>query len=240
LGIVPSKIGVPRGSLGCVGDYKLAPDGFSDKFEPVVCNHFITESTFGLPVFKWPNQELVMNQINQWWRKNAADGKTSILTAYSLGKAQRLIANLDQTIGKVIVHETIASVNEALIRDGAVIPKTYSANASFDIKNSLGSVVIAPPQAISSMWVNQFAPFEIAQVSGWMMSKKMRQSRKARHAFVLSDHGDWNELNQAVELSQAENIYVTHGYKNAFARWLNEKGYQAHIVPSFFDGSGSD
>jgi len=227
-----------RGEVWVVsGDYKLESDGFSDEFEPIQSNHFVTESTFGLPIFNWEKQEIVMDQINQWWRKNASDGKNSILTAYSLGKAQRLIFNLDHSIGSIFVNDSIAAVNDALIKDGAVIPKTNCISSNKPIS---GSIIIAPDSVIGSSWSEQFKPFEVAQVSGWMMTKGMRKRRNAKHAFVLSDHADWKALNQAVELSDAENIYVTHGYKSEFARWLNERGYNAHIVPSSFDGSGSD
>lgn len=230
-----------RGEVWAVsGDYKLEPDGFSDTFEPVVCNHFITESTFGLPIFNWDNQSMVFGQINQWWRKNAAAGKVSVLTAYSLGKAQRLIVNLDHSIGKVLVHESIADVNEALVNDGAILPKTYTMKLTSSSKENAGVMIIAPPAAIGSKGFEQFMPYEVAQVSGWMMTKGLRQKRNAKHAFVLSDHADWRELNRAVELSQAENIYVTHGYKNEFARWLRERGYNAQIVSTSFGGSGAD
>ena len=217
------------------GDYKLGNDGFSGEFEPVPCHTFITETTFGLPVFKWKPQTEVIGQINNWWQQNANDGKTSILCAYALGKAQRLLANVDHSIGEIYVQGAVANVNEALERDGAKLPKyTY---ASPDVDKSLykGSLLITPSSSIGTSWMRKFQPYEVATVSGWMQIRGIKRRRNSGHGFVMSDHADWDELNQAIAATRAERVYVTHGYTDVFQRWLEQQGIKAGIVETTFE-----
>src|SRR5690606_21965876 len=105
------------------GDYKLHADNVSTPFETVRCHAFITESTFGLPVYRWPSPHDSRAEINGWWSENRAAGKTSVLTGYSLGKAQRLLALLDPSIGPVFVHPAIAQVNDAFRENGLPLPE---------------------------------------------------------------------------------------------------------------------
>lgn len=218
------------------GDYKVENDGFSGSFEPVKCHTFITESTFGLPVFRWTPQSDVINDINGWWRKNAAEGKSSILCAYALGKAQRLLYNLDLSIGKIFAHGAVVNVNEALKASGARLPEVKYAGNEVDKKEYRGSLIITPSSSMGTTWMNKFQPFEVATVSGWMNIRGIKRRRNAGHGFVLSDHADWEGLNQAVEATGAEKILVTHGYSEAFSRWLKERGYDADVVETFFSG----
>ena len=159
------------------GDYKVENDGFSGVFEPVKCHTFISETTFGLPVFKWKPQSEVMSQINQWWRTNASAGKTSVLCAYALGKAQRILHNLDHSIGKVFVQGAVANVNEALEKDGAKLPAWVYASPETDKKEYPGSLIITPSSSIGTSWMRKFHPHEVATVSGWMQIRGIKRRR---------------------------------------------------------------
>lgn len=218
------------------GDYKVEADGFSGAFEPIKCHTFITESTFGLPVFKWKPQREVIEEINGWWKKNKSDGKVSILCAYALGKAQRIIYNIDHGIGDVYVHGAVENVNQALVRDGAKLPKTIYASADIDKAKYPGSLVIAPSSAVGTSWMRKFNPYELATVSGWMQIRGIKRRRNSGHGFVMSDHADWEGLNQAVAATGAERIFVTHGYTEVFSRWLEQQGLESHVIKTKFEG----
>ena len=218
------------------GDYKTEDDGFTTPFEPVECTHFVTESTFGLPVFDWRPQHEVIDDINQWWHANQTEGKTSIISAYALGKAQRLIQAINHDIGRVFVHGAIHNVNEALIRNGISLKPTTLVSPDLPKEAYRGALVITPGSALGTTWISKFKPFAIAQVSGWMNIRGIKKRRGSHHGFVLSDHADWKGLLHAVSMSKAENIYVTHGYKSVFSRWLSEKGWNAHEVETLYEG----
>ena len=218
------------------GDYKTENDGLSDPFEPVVCHSFITECTFGLPVFDWQPQATVMAQINHWWANNAAAGRTSVLGAYALGKAQRLLVHLNPDIGPILTHAAIAKTNEILQEQSILSHKSKQLTAKTDVKNLPGALVLAPPSALGSAWVRRFGPVSEAVVSGWMRLRGVRRRRNAERGFILSDHADWKGLLQAVRATGAENIYTTHGYTDVFSRYLNEIGYRAETVTTQFTG----
>ncbi len=214
------------------GDYKLEDDGFSGSFEPVKCNTFITECTFGLPIFKWRPQDNVYRDINDWWRRNSENAKTSILTAYAFGKAQRLIQNIDHSIGNVYVHKSIENVNNALIQDGAVLPEVFCTDPSIKKTDYHGSLVITPGYSFENTWLSAFHPCEVATVSGWIQVKGIKKKRRLGQGFVLSDHADWAGLNEAVRMTGADRVFVMHGYTDVYARWLRERGYRAAVVES--------
>ena len=218
------------------GDYKTENDGLSDPFEPVACHSFITECTFGLPVFDWQPQATVMAQINHWWANNAAAGRTSVLGAYALGKAQRLLVHLNPDIGPILTHAAIAKTNEILQEQSILSHKSKPLTAKTDVKNLPGALVLAPPSALGSAWVRRFGPVSEAVVSGWMRLRGVRRRRNAERGFILSDHADWKGLLLAVRATGAENIYTTHGYTDVFSRYLNEIGYRAETVTTQFTG----
>ena len=220
------------------GDYKIQNDGLATPFEPVRCTHFITESTFGLPIYRWQAQSVVMTEINQWWAHNASQGLASLISAYSLGKAQRILQQIDHSIGPVFTHGAVESTNQALrdagipLKDSQlVIAQGPKAQKKSDFRQAL---VIAPPGAIDSAWARRFQPFSLGVASGWMQLRGARRRRAADRGFVLSDHADWDGLNMAVRESGAEQIYVTHGYTDIFSRWLQEQGISAQIVQTEF------
>ena len=222
------------------GDYKTVADGLSTAFEPVKCHSFITECTFGLPVFRWPTQENVFVEINQWWAKNASVGAVSILGAYGLGKAQRLLCGLDLSIGKVLTHSAVEGTNSVMRKQGISLPKTEQIMPETDRKRQSGSLILAPPSALGSVWSRRFGTISSAFASGWMGLRGVRRRRSVDRGFVISDHADWSGLNTAIEETGAENIYVTHGYTDVFSKWLKSEGYNVQIVPTEFTGETID
>ncbi len=210
------------------GDYKRQFDGISTPFEVVPCHHFITESTFALPVYHWKPQAEVFDEIHRWWRSNAEAGKASILTGYSLGKAQRLLMHLDRSIGPVYCHPAVDNIN-ALFREHGIVdvpttPKVEGAEKKEDYRRAL---IVAPPSVQNSSWLKKFAPYSLGITSGWMALRGARRRRNADRGFILSDHADWDALNKTINDTGAENIHVTHGYREIYARWLCEQGFNA-------------
>lgn len=218
------------------GDYKIENDGISEAFEPVKCSHFITESTFGLPVYRWREQSKVFDEINTWWRENQQLGKTTIITAYSLGKAQRILHNIDSSIGKIFCHGAIGNMNQAIAESGIPLKETLLVNTESKPQDFEGSLIMAPPGALGSSWMKRFKKVSIGIASGWMMLRGARRRRGADRGFVLSDHCDWDGLNQAIAETGAENIYPTHGYTEIYSRWLREQGYNAQPLETEFEG----
>lgn len=222
------------------GDYKVIDDGLTEAFEPVKCHHFITESTFGLPVFRWAPQGHVAAEINAWWAACAAQGKTAFLGAYALGKAQRLLSMLDRDIGPILTHTAVENTNAVMRAQGIALPDTILANADLNPKDHPGALVLSVPSALGSKWARRFGPQESAFASGWMALRGVRRRRAGDRGFVISDHADWSGLLWAIKETGAENIYVTHGYTDIFMRYLNDNGWQAQVVPTQFEGESLD
>lgn len=222
------------------GDYKLQPDGVSAPFEAVKCHHFITESTFGLPVYKFPDPQIIHDDINAWWRKNMEEGRNSVLMGYALGKAQRMMKYLDPSIGDIYTHGAIHNINKLYESIGGTLPpNTYWGEV--DVKKVKGAMIVAPPSAAGTAWIRKLKPYRTAICSGWMQLRGTRRRRSVDTGFVLSDHADWNELNTAIKATGAENVYVTHGYKSVFAKWLrDEYKLNATEVDTLYTGEELD
>lgn len=218
------------------GDYKVVDDGVSEPFEPVTCHAFITECTFGLPVFKWDTPDVVAANVNAWWMQNKTEGRFSVCGAYALGKAQRILAQLDADIGPILTHGAIENTNEVLRAQGIDLPKTIRVTPELNVKDHPGAFVLATPSALGTTWMNRFRGASSAFASGWMALRGVRRRRSADRGFVMSDHADWEGLNAAIKESGAERIFVTHGYTSVFRRWLEEQGYDARIVETEFEG----
>lgn len=216
------------------GDYKLESDGVSEPFEPIPCHSFITESTFGLPVFRWQPQQGVAQEINDWWAQCQSDGRTAMLGAYALGKAQRLLHMLNVSRGPILTHGAIETATQTLRALGLTLPDTVQVTPDLDFRAHTGALVIAPPSALGSSWARRFGPVSTGFASGWMQMRGVRRRRSVDRGFVMSDHADWAGLNQAIKETGAEDIYVTHGYTEVFSRWLNENGWNARAVPTEF------
>jgi putative mRNA 3-end processing factor len=215
------------------GDYKIHPDPVAADFEPIQCHHFVTESTFGLPVYKWKDPEVTYKEMAEWITRNQEEGHTSLITAYSLGKAQRILKALQPYGFKVFTHGAVEPMNELMRRHGWMdAPSTYL-DRQRSVKDLDGAVVIAPPSALGSGWTNRFKKLRTSTASGWMQLRGMRRRRSVDKGFVLSDHADWTGLIKAVEWSGAENIYVGHGYTESFSKWLREaKHLNAQAIPA--------
>lgn len=216
------------------GDYKAHADGLATPFEPVPCHTFITECTFGLPAFSWLPQARVMEDIHAWWARNREAGKTSVLFAYSLGKAQRLLAALDTGIGPIYTHGAIENMNE-VVRTLTPLPATRRITRETPASEVRGQLVLAPPSAHGSPWIRRMVPFETATASGWMAFRGARRRRAVDRGFVLSDHCDWEELLASIRATGAEKVICTHGYSDIFSRYLREQGYDARTEQTQYE-----
>lgn len=222
------------------GDYKTEDDGISTPLEVQKCHTFITESTFGLPSFRWQPQGEIFREINQWWADNQSKGLVSIISAYSLGKAQRLLRHLDTSIGEIFAHGAIENTNVVLRAQGIHLPPTIKVENSHSRSRFQGAMVIAPPSAMQSAWTRKLGPSVEAAVSGWMAIRGIKRRRNTDQGFILSDHADWYGLNDTIRETGAERVYVTHGYTEIFANWLRHQGYDAHAVATHFVGEEAE
>lgn len=232
------------------GDYKTEPDGTCTPFEPVPCHTFITESTFGLPIYRWLPQSQLMAHILQWWQANAAEGRASVILCYAFGKAQRLLHGLHVALGggpapgPVITHGAIDPLNAAYLAAGVPLLPTQrlslrapsrrgaKTSAAHPEATAVGqALVLAPPSVLGSPWLRRFgAEARIAMASGWMQVRGQRRRRGVDQGFVLSDHADWPGLLQAIAATGAEHIRVTHGSVAPLVRWLSEQGLDAQAL----------
>jgi putative mRNA 3-end processing factor len=226
-----------RGEVWVVsGDYKLGQDVTCASFEPIRCHTFVTESTFGLPIYRWPAQSIVVRAIGEWWRANQSRGKASVLFAWPLGKSQRVLAELDAEIGPIFCHGAIERMNGVYRASGVALPETLYAGSVARGYNWSKSLIIAPPSAHGSPWMKRFGAVSTGFVSGWMRIRGTRRRRSIDRGFVLSDHADWPGLQQAISGTGAECVLVTHGYRGPLVRWLQEHGKQAGALETRFEG----
>lgn len=222
------------------GDYKTEYDGISEAFEPVPCHAFISESTFGMPVYKWKPQAEAFKEINTWWERNREEGITSILAGYPLGKAQRLLCNIDHSIGPVFTHGSVDMVNQALKGCGVCLPDVKKISSDMSRSAYAGAMILAPPSAAGSPWMRKFYPYSLGYCSGWMSLRGAKRRNAVDRGFVISDHADWPGLNKAIRDTGASKIYITHGYTASFTRWLCDNGLEAHEVHTLFEGESPD
>lgn len=224
-----------RGEVAVVsGDYKLQPDPTCPAFEPLKCHTFVTESTFGLPIYRWPSPESVFADINRWWRDNQENGRSSILFTYAVGKSQRLLSGIDADIGPIFGHGAILKANAAYEKCGVNLPQVgniLEQNKAFDWTQAL---VVAPPSARGSTWLRRFGNVSMAMASGWMRVRGVRRRQVVDRGFVLSDHADWPGLLSAIEASEAQSVWATHGFTQPLTKYLNDQGQDAREVKTEF------
>lgn len=218
------------------GDYKLGPDPTCAAFEPVRCHTFITESTFGLPIYRWSPQAEVFADIGRWWRGNQQAGKTSLLLCYALGKAQRVLAGIDPEIGPVYVHGAVERINAAYRAAKVPLAPARPVSAAPPKTAWDRALVLAPPSAQGTPWVRRFRQVASGFASGWMRIRGARRRRALDRGFVLSDHADWPDLLAAIAATGAEQVLVTHGYAHVMARHLGERGLDARVLQTRFVG----
>lgn len=219
------------------GDYKTDPDPTCAAFELVRCHTFITESTFGLPIYRWPSEREVFDEIRGWWRANRDAGRASVLFAYALGKAQRLLAGLaNDDIGPIYTHGAVERLNRDYRAAGVRLARTTYASDLPKGTSFSGSLIVAPPSAAGSTWMRRFGDLSTGFASGWMRIRGTRRRRSLDRGFALSDHVDWPSLLAAIEGTGAERVWVTHGFREPLVRWLRERGLDASSIASSWRG----
>jgi putative mRNA 3-end processing factor len=240
LGSAQVRIEVQGRVAVVTGDYKLGTDATCQSWEPIRCDLFVTESTFGLPVYRWPDQQQTFDQINAWWNENARSEICSILYGYAIGKSQRLLAGLDPSIGPIYTHGAVEKGNEAYRATGVQLPHTIPVPATSRSTDFRGSIVIAVPSAHGTPWMRRFGTVSTAMASGWMMIRGAKRRRAMDRGFILSDHVDWPSLNEAVALSNAQQVWITHGSSHVVAKYLREQGYDARSIDTKFGTEEDD
>jgi putative mRNA 3-end processing factor len=210
------------------GDYKLEADGTCPPFEPVRCDTFITESTFGLPIYRWATPAALSLEINDWWRSNADAGRASVLFCYAFGKAQRILYGADPSIGAIVVHGAVEPLNAVYRAAGVALPPTLRVSDDGVNPQLLKrALVLAPPSAQGTPWMKRFGNYSDAFASGWMQLRGTRRRRGVDRGFVMSDHADWPGLQKAIKGTGAERVFVTHGSVAIMVRWLTDNGLEA-------------
>lgn len=222
------------------GDYKMQNDRVATPYEIVPCDVLITECTFGLPVYQWKDQQEIMSEIDAWWAENVARGENSVVFAYSLGKAQRILANLEQLHGPVFCHGAVEKINQVHEDCGVELPKRAMLDSNQKKKQLEGGLIIAPPSTQNTTWLRRFRPLKTAMASGWMTLRGARRRRGSERGFILSDHLDWQELNRVIDLSGARRILFTHGYTSQCAQWFAEKGYDTAELGMEYETDADD
>ncbi len=225
------------------GDYKCDDDPSCEPFEAVPCDVFITEATFALPIYRWDPIELVMDQLMPWWAVNADAGRTSVIFCYALGKAQRLLAEIGRRAAghPIFVHGAVDALLPAYREAGIALPETIPVLDQSKEKSFAGELVIAPPSAFGSPWMQRLGDCGTAFASGWMRVRGHRRRRGFDEGFVLSDHADWPGLLAAIEATGAKKVFATHGYSDTLARYLREeRGIAAEPLETLFEGEGDD
>lgn len=218
------------------GDYKREPDQTCEPFQPVRAHCFVSESTFGLPIYRWKPQELVAAEINAWWSSNAEQGIASVLMGYSLGKAQRLLAMIDPSLGPIVTHGSIAPLNAIYRAEGIPLPVTKNV-LNLQKEELRRALILAPPSALGTPWIKRFGEFSDAFASGWMTVRGAKRRRAIDRGFVVSDHVDWPSLLESVQESGAERVWLTHGYSSVVARYLQEtRGLDARVLSTEWEG----
>lgn len=220
------------------GDYFVGgaadPRPTCSAFEALRCHCFITESTFGLPIYCWRPRAELFAEIDAWWQHNAAAGRPSLLLAYSLGKAQRVLAGVDASIGPLLVHPAVEALNEAYRIAGIALPPTAAVTPAMPREAASRALIVAPPAVHGSAWARRLGDFSDAFASGWMQLRGARRREGVDRGFVLSDHADWPGLQTAIRATGAERIIVTHGYEAVMVRWLREQGLRAESFVTRF------
>ena len=211
------------------GDYKRRRDPTCVPFEPVACDVFVSEATFGLPVFRHPDDRREIAKLLQSVRQFPE--RTHLIGAYALGKAQRLImllreAGYDETI---YIHGALANLNALYERFGVALGPT--APATTDKRDKLpGKIVIAPPAATQDRWARRFAEPLLGFASGWMRVRARARQQGVELPLILSDHGDWDELTGTIAEIKPQELWVTHGSEDALLRWASLNGVTARAL----------
>jgi putative mRNA 3-end processing factor len=217
------------------GDFKLDNDPTATPFELVRCQTLVAEATFGLPIYRWAPGR-AFDELHAWWRSNMTTGKASLLLAYALGKAQRILAELPSAIGPIYTHGAVERLNEVYRAAGIRLPATCRVADAPTGTDWSGALIIAPPLALGTPWTRRFGRASVALASGWMQIRGTRRRRAVDRGFAISDHADWPGLLDTIRDSGAGQVWATHGYTAVLVRWLREQGLSAHGLPTRFQG----
>jgi putative mRNA 3-end processing factor len=221
------------------GDYKRDADPTCEPFEPVSCDTFITESTFGLPIFRWDPARDVIAELFGWWEDNRAAGQASVLFCYTLGKAQRILAALaERTDRRVLVHGAMTTMTEAYRRAGVRMLAT-DVLVERGRQTAAGELVLAPLSARGTPWMRRLGEFSDAFASGTMRIRGMRRQRNVDRGIVLSDHADWPALLQTIAEVGASRVLSTHGYPEPLARYLQSQRIESGIIRTAWEGEAA-
>ncbi len=227
-----AQVRIEVGGTVCVvsGDYKLHPDPTCMRFESVECDIFVTEATFADPRCRWPDPEVVVEEINKWWRENAERKIPSFLSAYVMGKAQRVLSLLDRSIGPVFVTSDVAEVNRCYLEAGVDLPEVDSVSLEGVLSSNGRALVIGPKRSWADLAVSLGRKFSTAAASGWMIYSWGVRRAGVQRGFILSDHADWPSLFRAVKATCAQRVWITHGLSNKIEAALNSAGIEAVSV----------
>ena len=234
-----AQVRVERGGEVWVvsGDYKRAPDPTCAPFEVVRCDVFVTEATFALPIYRWPEPRVVTKEIVDWWSENRRAGRPSALFCYALGKAQRILAELAAVADRpILVHGQITALLEAYEQAGVRLAPTIRLAEDDRRKAGPEDLVLAPPSARGTPWMKRLGGASTAFASGWMRLRGARRRRALDRGFALSDHADWDGLLRTVQETGASRVLATHGYAEALARTLRERGLEARALRTAWEG----
>jgi putative mRNA 3-end processing factor len=224
------------------GDYKRAADPTCNRFEVVPCDTFITESTFGLPIYRWDDTATVIGDLAAWWDDNRDHGRASIVFCYTLGKAQRLLAELTTVTDRtVLVHGMMVPTIEVYRTAGVRMLRTETLVERARGRSLAGELVLAPLAARGTPWMRRLGDFSDAFASGLMRVRGVRRQRAFDRGFVLSDHADWPAILETVHETGAARVLATHGHAEPLARYLREQGVDAGVMRTAWEGeAGSD
>jgi putative mRNA 3-end processing factor len=209
------------------------PDGDATcaAFEPLACHTFVTESTFGLPVFNWQAQRQLLAAINGGGESNRDQGRRpASCSPMPLERLSACLSGLDASIGPILTHGAVETINGCYRQAGIVLPETRPVSSHRRSQPIEGAMVIAPPSANTGAWTRRFKQVSRAFASGWMRIRGHRRRRGVDRGFVLSDHCDWPGLNRTIAETGAETVWVTHGYAHELVRWLTDQGLDAQVV----------
>ena len=237
LGSAQIRVAGAGGVWALSGDYKRAPDPTCAPFEPVACDTFVTESTFGLPIYRWDPAATVIREIRDWWELNAREGRTSVLFCYTVGKVQRLLAELTTvTDREVFVHGMMLPMIDAYRDAGVRMLPASSATERPRGTKFAGELVLAPLSARGTPWMRRLGDHSDAFASGVMRVRGVRRQRAFDRGFVLSDHADWPALLRTIADTGASRVLTTHGHAEALARHLQSEGYEAGAIRTAWEG----
>lgn len=231
-----AQIAVEHGGIRIVasGDYKRQADATCAPFEPVACDVFITEATFGLPVFRHPPDTHEIDQLLKSTQQFPE--RAHLVGAYALGKAQRVIrlirdAGYDRPI---FIHGALAKLCDYYEGEGIALGELRPATVEGGSKGDFaGAIVVGPPSAFADRWARRLPDPMSCFASGWMRIRQRAKQGGVELPLIISDHGDWDELTRTIEETGAREVWATHGREEALVRWCELQGIAAqplHLV----------